>query len=184
MTRLFPRPLPTLLALLVLGTTAQETLAACTDAAMPGVQWRRCFLDGSDLTGADLSGADLRDSSLKRSDLSGARLTEIQARRAKFVSSVLTGADFAGADLTQADLTSADLRDVSFVRASLRGARLYDSNLRGANLTEAVLDGTDLLRANLSGATWTDGKTICAEGSIGRCHPSNGAGASGSRVQG
>ena len=29
----------------------------------------------------------------------------------------------------------------------------------------------DLLRAVLAGATWIDGKTICAENSVGQCHP-------------
>ena len=43
--------------------------------------------------------------------------------------------------------------------------------LRGVDLSQANLTGADLLRANLSGAIWTDGTTICAEGSIGRCHP-------------
>ena len=30
---------------------------------------------------------------------------------------------------------------------------------------------TDLHRAVLAGATWIDGKTVCAESSIGQCHP-------------
>jgi uncharacterized protein YjbI with pentapeptide repeats len=159
------------IAVLALVAPVSEVMAACTDAAAPGVEWRRCFLDGSDLTGADLRGADLRDSSFKRSDLTDAVLADIQGRRSKFVSSVLENADFSGAELVQADFTSADLTGAKFVRASLRGARLYDANLRGADLSQTVLDGADLLRANFSGARWTDGRTICAEGSIGRCHP-------------
>ena len=106
------RLLLAILALLAVGSAAQ---AACTDAAAPGVQWRRCLLDGSDLTGADLSGADLRDASFKRADLSGANLAKVQGRRAKFVSGRLQGADLSGADLVQADLTSADLSGAKLV---------------------------------------------------------------------
>ena len=39
-------------------------------------------------------------------------------------------------------------------RLDVEGGRLFDA---------------DLTRADLSGATWIDGKRICAEGSIGRC---------------
>ena len=126
------RPLPALLlAVLAWCGTAAAAHATCTDAASPGAQWRRCLLDGADLSGANLAGADLRDSSFKRADFSGARLVGVQAGRAKLVAAKLAGADLSGADLTQADLTTADL----------------------------------------TGAIWTDGTTICAEGSIGRCHP-------------
>jgi uncharacterized protein YjbI with pentapeptide repeats len=37
-------------------------------------------------------------------------------------------------------------------------------------LSGAQLKGADLLEADLSGATWIDGKRVCADGSIGRCH--------------
>ena len=93
---------------------------------------------------------------------------------------LLQHVDFTGADLVQADFTSADLTGAVLVGATLRGARLYDANLSGADLTDAVLEGADLLRANLSGARWTDGKTICGEGSVGRCHPRG----TGAKVQG
>ena len=33
------------------------------------------------------------------------------------------------------------------------------------------LNNTDLLKAKFAGATWIDGKTICAEDSVGQCHP-------------
>ena len=51
-----PRPLRLLLARLASALLGQAAQAACTDAAAPGVQWRRCLLDGADLTGADLPG--------------------------------------------------------------------------------------------------------------------------------
>jgi uncharacterized protein YjbI with pentapeptide repeats len=166
-----PRALPLLLVAAVLAAVGPAAQAACTDAAAPGVQWRRCLLDSSDLSGENLSGADLRDTGFKRVDLSGANLTRVQARRAKFVSSNLQNVDLSEADLVQADFTSADLSGAKLIGASLRSARLFQANLRGADLTRAVLDGADLLRTDFSGARWTDGTTICAEGSLGRCHP-------------
>ena len=54
--------------------------------------------------------------------------------------------------------------------------------MRGADLTNAVLEGADLLRTDFSGARWIDGRTICAEGSIGRCHPTPGS--TGAKVEG
>jgi Pentapeptide repeats (8 copies) len=50
-------------------------------------------------------------------------------------------------------------------------AKLFRTNLRGADLTGARIDGADFLKAELGGATWTDGTTICAETSVGQCHP-------------
>ncbi|MFL5335991.1 MAG: pentapeptide repeat-containing protein [Geminicoccaceae bacterium] len=177
-----PRPPRLLLAAAVLLGLGQAADAACTDAAAPAAQWRRCLLDGADLSGANLAGADLRDSSFKRSEMRGAILTTVQGRRAKFVSSGLQDVDFSGADLVQADFTSADLTGAKLVGASLRSARLFQANLRGADLTDAVLEGADLLRTDFSGARWVDGRTICAEGSIDRCHP--GPGTVDSKVQG
>ena len=144
-------------------------------------QWRRCLLDGADLTGADLAGADLRDTSFKRSEMRRRRpQPRSRGGAAKFVSSGLQEVDFSGADLVQADFTSADLTGAKLVGASLRSARLFQANLRGADLTDAVLEGADLLRTDFSGARWVDGRTICAEGSIDRCH----AGAGHRRQQG
>ena len=53
----------------------------------------------------------------------------------------------------------------------------------GQSLSDRLKQGplpfeeVDLLRADLSGATWIDGRTICAEGSIGQCNPSRGGAA-------
>lgn len=165
------RPLALFGATLAALLAGQPAMAACTDAAAPGAEWRRCLLDEENLTGVDLSKADLRDSSFKRSDLSRSNLSQVQARRAKFVSAIMQGVDLSGADLVQADFTSADLSGAKLTGASLRAARLFQANLRGADLTGAVLIGTDLLRTDFSGARWTDGTTICAEGSLDRCQP-------------
>jgi len=169
-------------ALLALAVLAPEAYAACTDTPAPAVQWRRCLLDGIDLSGENVSGGDLRDASFKRADLQGANLANVQGRRAKFVSTALAGTDLSGASLIQADFTNADLSGANLKGANLRGARLFQASLRGADLTDAVLDGADLLHVDFSGARWTDGRTICAEGSNGSCRPA--AGGTGSKVQG
>jgi uncharacterized protein YjbI with pentapeptide repeats len=148
---------------------ATPAWAGCSDVAGPGVEWRRCRLDGENLSGVDLSNAGLRDTSFTRANLSGARLTGADMRRARLVSANLTGAVLDGANLTTADLTSANLEGASLKEASLRRTRFYDANLKGADLTGALLSEADLLRADLSGARWIDGKTICAEGSRGAC---------------
>jgi uncharacterized protein YjbI with pentapeptide repeats len=51
----------------------------------------------------------------------------------------------------------------------LRRARFFRANLRGADLSGARTGGADMLNADLSGARWTDGKRVCAEGSLGQC---------------
>jgi uncharacterized protein YjbI with pentapeptide repeats len=145
-------------------------LAGCTDAAAPGVDWSRCYLDGKDLRNVDLTGAWLRSASFNRADLSDSNLSEVDGFRAKFVSAMATNARFDGARLEKADLTKADLSGASFADANLRHARFFRANLRGADLTGARMRGADLLNADLSGATWTDGEKVCAEGSIGQCN--------------
>lgn len=154
--------------------SAGAARAGCADVPAPGVEWRRCFLDGLDLAGVDLSGAVIRDSSFKRTDLEGAVLTGVDGRRAKFVSARLVGADLSGANLVQADFTNADLTGARLVDADLRYARLFRAVLRDADLTGARLDRADFLYADLAGATWVDGRTVCGEGSVGRCHPARG----------
>lgn len=169
----------------VLVALCEPVLAACSDVPAPGVYWRRCFQDAQALQGVDLSGAVLRDASFKRADLSNANLSATDARRAKFVSAILHATRFDGANLVQADLTKAELVGASLRDANLTRARLFRANLSGADLSGARLQETDLLNADLSGAIWIDGTTVCAEGSIGQCHPgparpdASGAGASG-----
>lgn len=143
--------------------------ADCADFPQPGVEWRRCLHDGSDLSGVDLTGAEMRDASFKRANLNEAVLNEVEATRAKFVSATMVDAQLEEATFTNADFTRADLTGASFEGASLRRARFFHADLTNADLSGATLDGVDFLHANLSGATWTDGETVCAEGSIGRC---------------
>lgn len=175
MTPLFATTLPTraalllvLLPLLLAFPGAAE--AACTDPPAPGVNWQRCNFDGLDLTKSDLTGARLRDASFFRADLSGSTIVNVEAQRVKFVNATLVGAVLDESRLYEADLTKADLTDASMIGVDLRRARLYRAVLRGADLTGARLEGADMTRAELSGATWSDGKRICAEGSVGRCN--------------
>ena len=117
-----------------------------------GVQGKRAFLTGANLTGADLTGANLH-----RAFLTGAFLTGADLR-----GSSLTGADLTGAYLKDADLTGAYLHRANLTGANLTGANLTgetcltDANLEGANLTGASLTGASLEGANLSGAILPD----------------------------
>ncbi len=154
----------------VLGLGVAGAEAACTDPARPGVDWSRCYFEETNLAGADVSNGRLRDARFNRTDLSGSNFTEIDGRRAKFITANLAGARFDRAQLNEADFTKANLAGASFRGADLRRALLFRAILRGADLTEARMTGADLLNADLSGATWTDGQTVCAEGSIGRCN--------------
>jgi uncharacterized protein YjbI with pentapeptide repeats len=143
--------------------------AACSDAPGPDVYWRRCVFDQQDLSDVDLTGANLRDSSFTRADLSASILQGVDAQRAKFITSIMQGVVLDDANLARADLTKADLTGASLKGTDLTWARMFRANLSGADLTDARLDDTDFFEAVLDGATWTDGTTVCAEGSIGRC---------------
>ncbi|MBR46537.1 MAG: hypothetical protein CMM31_08685 [Rhodospirillaceae bacterium] len=145
-------------------------LAACTDMPAPGVDWQRCYLDKRHFQNADLSGATLRSSFFAHSDFTGANLTGVDARRAKFVTAILNEVRFDEARLIGADFTTAELAGASFRGADLRRAKFFRADLRGADFTGATLGGTDFLKADLSGATWIDGKTICPEDLIGQCN--------------
>ena len=119
------------------------------------------------LTGADMRNSDLMGAMLRRADLSDCRLNPIHLyradlREAKFVGSLLNGANLRGADCRDADFSSADmdriiLSDANLTGANLRGANLSRANLdranlTGADLTGATLNGTALTRSNLSNA--------------------------------
>lgn len=127
-------------AAVVLSLTITTTaFAACSDPASRGVDWSGCNKSGTDLKGAFLTAAMLQDTNLSNANLSGAALQD----------AILTGADLTGANLTGADLFAAELPN--------------------AILTGADLTGVNLTGAGLSYATWTDGKKICAQGSVGEC---------------
>lgn len=159
----------TFLALLFLLSTAAPAAAACTDQAGPGVDWRRCLLDGGDYQGAELAGAVLRDASFGRARMAGAKLMRAEAPDVRFTSADLTGADLSGAVLRGADFTRAMLGRAVLARADLRQARFFRADLRGADLQGAELAGADLSGALLDGALWVDGQKRCAAQSVGTC---------------
>lgn len=144
--------------------------AGCTDPPSPKVNWQRCIFDGLDISQADLSGARLRDGSFFRANLDGSDLSNTSAFKAKFVNARMRDVILDGANLSEADFTKADLTKASFQGTDLRRARFFKAVLRGADFSNARLRGADFTRADLTGATWTDGKRICGEGSIGRCN--------------
>lgn len=163
-----------LLSAAALGSVMLVPLPARADCSMgpaPEVMWRRCHLAGYVATDEDLTRATLRESTFNRSDFSNSVMIEVDARRAKFVSANMSGVELDGANLVQTDLTSADLTGASLRGADLTRAYLVGTIMRDVDLTGARLDRAEMLRTDFSGATWVDGRTICAEGSIGRCNP-------------
>lgn len=158
-----------LVSLLLMCVTAVPALADCVDPPGPGVDWTRCYFDEREFLGADLSGVSMGQATFSRGDLSGSKLVNVRAARAKFISARLVDTDFSGANLREADFTNADLTGASFEGANLGRARMFRANLRGVNFTNARMSGADLLEADLSGALWIDGKRRCAEGSEGQC---------------
>jgi hypothetical protein len=161
---------PLMMAILLHFGLVAPALAACTDPAAAGVNWRRCYLDGRDLKQVTLKGAMLREATFMRSDLTGADLSTADAYRGKFVSATLARVVLEGARLIEADFTHADLTGAKLAGADLRNAKLVGARLTGADLTGVQIGGADLRNADLSGATWTDGAKICGDGSVGLCH--------------
>lgn len=159
-----------LLAVVVLARPLEALAADCTHPAAPGVDWQRCYMDGRDFSRHDLTGARLRETSFQRSRLAGAILVNVDAWRVRFISANLTGAKLDGGQFSDADFTKADLGGASLAGADIRRVRFFRASLRGADLSGAKTQGAEFVEADLSGAKWTDGKTICAEGSLGQCN--------------
>jgi uncharacterized protein YjbI with pentapeptide repeats len=155
--------------LLAAGFWGAPALADCAEPPQPGVDWRGCTMHSREFVDADLSQAKLRDGRFTRADFSNANLSGIDGRRAKFIDAVARKTSFEGARLSGADFTNADLAEANFKNADLYRAQFQGANLRGVNLTGAKIESADMADADLSGARWIDGKTICAEGSIGQC---------------
>ncbi len=109
------------------------------------VNWSGCNKAQGQLADANLSCADLSKTDLRGADLSGADLGCAYAK----------AVNLSGANLTGANVRSTWLQNANLTKANLTGV-----NWQGMTLPEG---------ADFSGATWTDGKTVCAEGSIGEC---------------
>lgn len=108
------------------------------------VNWSGC-----DKQGAQLAGTSLGTSNFTETNLSGANLED---------------ADLGAALIRRSDLSEANLKD-----AILSAAFFEDVDLTGADLTGAHMTGGTYSNVDFSGATWTDGSTVCAEGSIDGC---------------
>lgn len=169
MKRMMGRPMLVRTVILFLVGFAGSAAAFCTDAAAPDVEWNRCIFDERNMPEANLAGAKIRSSSFKRANLERADFTGVTGSRAKFISAGLRDARFDRARLNEADFTKADLRGAVFKEADLRRARFFRAQLEGADFTGARLRQADFFDADLSGAIWTDGKHVCAQGSIGQC---------------
>ena len=83
------------LALLATGFLfSPPALAACTDTPAPGVDWQRCYLDKRHFQNVNLSDSNLRSAFFAHSDFTGANMTGVDARRAKFVTTILKIREF------------------------------------------------------------------------------------------
>lgn len=159
----------TAVSCLLLVLTAGAASAACTEPPQPGVDWRQCSFDRYDLARIDLTGARVDNASFSRANLAGTDFTRLEGGRVRFLGADLKGAKFDEARLRGADFTEAKLEGASFRNADLADARLVSADLRGVDLTGAKLRDANFYRADLSGATWVDGKRVCAEGSVSFC---------------
>ncbi len=139
--------------------------ADLSHANLNSANLRRAQLWNADLTGADLGYAELDGANLFEANLTGANLYQVDMDGA----SSLTSANLTNANLTNANLNGVDIRYANLTNANLTNAFLIGADLKYANLTRANLTGSDLTGADLYSATWTDGKKICATGSIGVC---------------
>lgn len=171
----------TLSALVVVGLlTPASGRAECYDPPAAYVVWQKCEfkriceepkkerrvkwcktkgLDGANLKGGNLETIVLHHSSLKGVNLEKANLYEAN----------LQFTDLTGANLKRAKLRKAKLQNSILKGADLSGANLHKANLENADLTGAKLDGAKLSAVRMSGAIWTDGKTKCKGGSVGKC---------------
>jgi len=154
----------------IAGFVGHARAADCTQRAAPGVDWQRCFFDDRDLAGQNLARAHVVETSFARAVLTGVDLTGADGYRAKFISAAMAKTHLDNGNFAEADFTKADLGGASLKNADLRRAHFFKANLKGADLSGARMLGADLLNADLSGATWTDGKRICAAGSTGECN--------------
>ena len=116
-------------------------------------------IDSADMKNTDLAGKKLLAAYLSYAKLTNANMAGVDAEEADMSFAEMSGVNLAGTILTGAEL----------FRAILVDADLTGADLRRANLTRADMTGAILIGADLSGATWTDGKTVCKEGSIGEC---------------
>ena len=151
-------------ALVVFGLSAPAD-AECYDPPGAYVIWSKCQLARKNFEGADLSGAVMDDIVLHHSKLKGINLEKADIRGAD-----LSNTDLSGANLKRARLNKAIIKDANLTGADLSGANLEGADLERSILTGAKIKGTKFDAVRMSDATWTDGKTQCKGGSVGKCN--------------
>ena len=117
---------------------ADFTGANCRNIQGKGSIWEESILEEADLSGALLEGAIL---------------SEVSAKKARFIRANLGNATFEDSCLDGAVFTEANLLRVSFERASLIGTDLSRSNLYESSFWEAKTLNTNVHGANLKNAT-------------------------------
>jgi len=144
--------------------------ADLADADFAGADLRRAILIGATmqrgrLTAADLTGGRLNGINLTDADCKGVCMAEADIEFAIMANSDFRKANFRDADMSGAIFDAADLSG-----ADLSGANLEGADLERSILTGAKIKGTKFDAVRMSDATWTDGKTQCKGGSVGKCN--------------
>ena len=155
-----------LVPLFALGACAdvrQESLvlkdtADCEEQAATKDNWRYLVF-GTPYPTVNWSGCDKSGAALKGAYLGSANLTDTN----------LSGADLEHADMGAAFLRNTNLTDANMRHVNLTGVYGVNVDASGADLTGTIRRGGTYQKVLLSGATWSDGETICAEGSFNRC---------------
>jgi len=161
-----------------------SAMAACSNAANPGVDWSGCrkralIVNGTDFSEArlertDFTGSDMRDTNLTSVNLGKATLTRSSIGGAKVLNASMSGVEgirmgaakteFQAVDMTKsmffrAVFTEAVFRDVNFSkaefsRANFTGALLENTSLEYSNMSRAVFLAAKFKNVNLGNA-WT-----------------------------
>jgi uncharacterized protein YjbI with pentapeptide repeats len=121
-------------------------------ADLNGVQAVDTNFRSADFEGACLDQANLRDANLRGANLRVANFRSANLSGAKFVESVITGADFTGANLQRAKMDGLILREALFRGADFTGAKLLHCDLEGMELPDAVFKHANLKEALLTGS--------------------------------
>ncbi len=128
--------------------------AEARGASLGSVDLTEANVEGADFSASDMRGAVLRDARLNgakfiRTILAGADMAGIKGREVDLSNADLSGAKLAGADLTGADLTGAQLDGADLTRADLATAILKGASLKGARMVDTRLDNANLEDADL-----------------------------------
>ena len=110
---------------------------------------RTCFVDCRDFSRSDFRGADLSEGSFRGASLSGSDFTSVR----------MEGTDFSGADLSWTTMKGVVAVKARFVKTLLNGADLKGDDFREALFLKADLRGTSLSRSSAYRANFLDART-------------------------